>query len=393
MDKKNKRNVVVGGPYYGCHNIGDESILFSILCSLHADTTLSVCTFSSDWIKEKFNDVDIRKIVIEYSKPKLGLFIDPKRRIVRNSIALFKEIHFYKTAYLYLCGGGTILSDCPWYSLRTIQVAGWAGIPSVMWGVGMAEIEDERTKKYITKVLNKKYVTKVFTRDQFVKDRLISMGVDKNKIQVSYDPAIMINGKAFDLQKYFSKDQQTILNNGRKNVVLSISGETDVINKTPIEEIISAARIIQEDNMNIVLIPTGCGAHCKDIDFIKTIANQLDHSKTVLVEREFEPEHLIEFLKSVEYIISSRLHMNIFGACAGVPSIGLVRNQKIIDFAQLLNLPYLQLDTLEGKALYESATNISANIEYYKKNIKTRVDEMRHVYEIALDELKQKYLT
>lgn len=377
---KSMKKLHIGGVYYGQHNIGDEAILLSILKSM-TNFRLSVSTYGSEWIDEIFNDVERRTIELEYSKPKMGLFIDPKKRIFKNLMLISNEIKYLKTKDMYLCGGATILSDCPWYSLRTVQVANFSGVPAVLWGVGMAEIKDGDTIEYIKKILNSNGVKKVFTRDPFVRERLIKLGVSANKVAVSYDPAIMITGKELNLDYYIGKEKQGVFNNGRINVVLSVSGESDVVDKTPVDEIIYTAKAIQTQmRANVVLIPTGCGAQCLDSNFLRTISDELDPRYTILVEKEFAPEHLVEFLKGVDFIISSRLHMNIFGACAGVPSIGLVRNQKIIDFANLFDLPYIALERLKGQELFELSNRVLNNREIYSDSIKIKVNEMRKVY-------------
>lgn len=386
---RKKIQIHIGGPRYGLHNIGDESILLSMLNSFK-EYELSVSTYNSEWIKKDYPQINRKKIRLEYAKPKLGIFIDPKRQLFQNTRLLIEEMSFLRNKDLYLCGGGTILSDCPWYSLRTVQIAGFLGVPTVVWGVGMGEIEEDSTKKYINKVLNKKYVKRIYVRDQFVKERLLEIGVKPDKVGVSYDPAILLTGKPFDYNRYFNDTQNNILNNGHTNIVLSISGESDVIQKTPIEEIaIAINRLQKENNANIILIPTGCGAHCHDLELLEDISDELEAEQTVLVKSEFAPEHLISFLGTVSLIISSRLHMNIFGACAGVPSIGLVRNQKNIDFSILMKLPYLKLENLRGEELYNIAQSVLENRNKHTEDITTTVDSMREKYRNSLKNIER----
>lgn len=382
-------NIHIGGPRYGLHNIGDEAILLSILKSF-SNYSLSVSTYDSKWIDLYFNDVKRKIINIEYSEPKLGLFIDPKKFVIRNSILLMNEIKFYGNKNIYICGGGTILSDCPWYSLRTVQIAGLSGVPTFLWGVGMAEVHDIKTQQYIKKVLNKEYVREIYTRDQFVMDRLLKIGVNPEKVSVSYDPAILLDGKKFNYGLYFNDNQIRILNNGCINIVISLSGETDVIKKTPIDIISDSVLELQKTlKANIVLISTGWGTHCKDNCFLKELYKKLDYNHTVFAEKEFAPEHLIYFLKKTNLIISSRLHMNIFGACSGTPSIGLVRNEKNIDFSELMNLPYLFLDNLKKSDLLRVSEKIINNEQLYRNRINNKVSEMRRKYLSSVEKIKK----
>lgn len=81
--------------------------------------------------------------------------------------------------------------------------------------------------------------------------------------------------------------------------------------------------------------------------------------------------------------------MNIFGACAGVPSIGLVRNKKIIDFATLLKMPYLQLEKLTKDEIVNSFNQLMDHYDDYIYDINATVDKMRAQQKLAINELNQ----
>ena len=81
------KKIHIGGVYYGLHNIGDEAILQSIIDSFN-EFQMSVSSFDSSWIKYNYRNIELNPIRVDYVKPKLGLFIDPKKRIITNSIKL-----------------------------------------------------------------------------------------------------------------------------------------------------------------------------------------------------------------------------------------------------------------------------------------------------------------
>ena len=84
--------------------------------------------------------------------------------------------------------------------------------------------------------------------------------------------------------------------------------------------------------------------------------------------------HLVEFLKECKIVVSSRLHLNIFAACAGIPSVGLVRNQKNIDFANLFSFPYVSLDQLSENDICTAANVL---LEDYEDMISKTADKER----------------
>lgn len=379
------KKIHIGGVYYGQHNIGDEAIAYSMIKTFSKNNSVSISTYGSEWIDELGWKVERHSIPVRFQKPKFGfIYTVPARNLYKDIFKLKREVSYYKTKDVYICGGATILSDCPWYSLRTVELAGKAKLDVYLWGVGMAEVDDLKTLLYVKNVLNENYVKMVFTRDEIVRERLINIGVNTEKVAISYDPAIMIDGNFSSPEKYLTKVQMEMYFDDNPNIVLTISGEADIVKKTPIEVIKQAIFDIQvKYNANVFLIPTGCGKQCKDTEFLISVATDLCNDHIVVIKKEFTPGDLVGFLKNVKLIISSRLHMNIFGACALTPSIGLVRNRKIIDFAQLMNLPYLELATLTKEYLVKDAEQILDNRVGYVKMISAEVKKMREQYQQA----------
>lgn len=387
------KRVHIGGVFYGCHNIGDEAILFSMLKYFTKMYNISVSTYGSEWIKSEFSTVTIKHINIVYQKPKLGLTGTPRKCIIKNFKLNRIEHNYFHNMDGYICGGATILSDCPWHSLKTVEVAGKAGCHTILWGVGMADGLDNDAKNYIKKILNKPYVDRVYVRDEYVLQRLEDIGVMRDKLRISYDPAIMLLGEEFELKRYLSQKAISMLRNGKKNIAMAISGESDIVGRTPLkvmEQIVK--QLVNEKNCNVFLVPTGCGVHCRDREFLRNIAEACNHNCVVAIERELEPQHLVQFLKCCEMALSSRLHLNIFAAAAGVPSIGFVRNSKIVDFANLMELPYFRLEDLRVEDVLRAFDEIEDNYEHHKLVINAHVNRMRKQQTIALEEINKNWL-
>jgi len=373
------KSIHIGGVYYGLHNVGDEAILYSMVNNFSKKYKVSVSSYDSSWIHKNFTSVEIRNINLSFDRPKYLICSTPRRKIISNTIKIFKEIEFLKTKNAYICGGATILSDCPWYSLRTVELAGKAHIPVFLWGVGITDDLEEETASYVKKICNKKYVKHIFLRDEFVMQRLMKIGVNANKMTVVYDPAIMIAGSKFTLNEYLDDYQISMYNNNSIKICISISGESDVASRTPINEIQRIIlKLIEKYKCKIFLIPTGCGKHCSDKILLKRLC--IDDSVT-FISNEFSPQHLVEFLKNIDLTISSRLHMNILSAAANTPFIGLVRNSKIVDFSKLFDLPYISLDDMNFKEVVLEVDNILKNSTKIKEKINEKLVFMKSCYE------------
>ena len=389
-----QKRVHIGGVFYGMHNIGDEAILYSMVREFGKTYRISVSSYDSEWLLNYFPETELKSIHAVYAKPKLGLSVVPRRNIISNRKKVMADREILCSADGYICGGATILSDCPWHSLKTVEHAGRLGKRVILWGVGMADGTDQDTDNYIRKILNMPYVVKVYTRDKFVQDRLKKTGVLPDKLSICYDPAIMLEGTEFILENYLTDKEIDILNNGLDNICISISGEVDIASKTPVDEICEFVKLLLKNGRyNIFLIPTGCGGHCQDRRLLQEIKKQCSSDNVIMIEKEFEPDHLVWFLKKFRLSVSSRLHLNIFSACAGIPSIGLVRNSKITDFAKIFSLPALQISGLRASDIMKAVNKLEKENEFYKAEIRKQIDFMRKAHHIAISEVENQWLS
>lgn len=384
-----KKRILVGGAVYGLHNIGDEAILKSIIESFQSEANISVMTFGSEWIKNQYPDVERLPITSVYDKPKLGLTAVPRKKVFSSfKNTFFPNLRSFKNEDLFLCGGATILSDCPWFSLHLIEQANKCAVPSVLWGVGMATVKDEDTLEYIRKICNAEFVKHIYTRDEFVKERIVNYGIEKQKVSVCYDPVYMLHGKTDYELKNLSDKVKHLYSDERPNICISISGEQDVTDAHHIEAV--KQFVVQaSETMNIFLIPTGLGKQCRDKEILESLEM---NERTVYIDREFDPEELIAFFGNVQVIISSRLHCSILGADAGVPSINLIRNTKQEDFAKLFDLPALEMDVVSAEQLTSLTNNIINNRSVYNEKINAKINDIRQIYKKACCDLVSKCL-
>lgn len=384
------KKILVGGVFYGLHNIGDEAILQAIIENFSGDDIeVHYKTYGSEWAVAKYTSAVRENFGPVFVRPKFGLFYANRKSIKNLPSVIFRtispDVKDYKGYDLYVCGGATILSDCPWYSLRTVLMAKKAGVPSILWGVGMAEVYDDDTLQFIRTVCNDFCVKHIYTRDEFTLERLKKCGVVLNKLSSCYDPALMIDASGSALEKYLSDENKELLLKGNRNICLSISGEADVLSKTPIQVFGQfIEKLLTNLETHIFLVPTGCGKHCKDRELLRTL--KID-KRVHMIEQEFAPEDLCEFLKYIAVIVSSRLHLNIFGATVGTPSIGLVRNAKIIDFATLFSFPYVELNRLEAESLCKETNKVLANRKEMSWRIISKRDQLRAIHKNAIEEV------
>ena len=114
--------LLLGGVPLGCDNIGDEAIIgcvVKLLRRLLPEPEITVCTRDRAGTAARLH-VD--------TAPLYGFGDDPELRG-------FAELARRHDAYIWF--GATGLSDYPETALRLLRAARKAGVPSIVWGVGM----------------------------------------------------------------------------------------------------------------------------------------------------------------------------------------------------------------------------------------------------------------
>lgn len=334
----NKKTILIGGDLFGYGNIGDEAILESDILLFERDADIMVFTNDDRWLREEYPDVYpiVTKDIIESPYTIKGILGNIKKICINRK--------YYKKADLFLLGGGTSMSDFPWHSLGQVSIASMLGLPSIIWGAGYVKVTSKRAERFIKSVLNNAYVKSIYVRDKNAAERLYDIGVCRQKVDYCYDPVIVMEGSKYESDWYLTRNQQEILNNGKRNVVVCISGEREAQEKTELEQLIQLTRSMSE-LYNVWLIPTGFVNGCDDLMFLNEINNRAHNVN--LIKMEFRPKHLIEFLKQCDVAITSRLHMSIFAVCAGTPFIALERSEKNKDFADIMGFQCLRLENLD----------------------------------------------
>ena len=307
--------VLIGGPPYGCKNIGDEAILSSIIYSLRK---------IEKGIGKKIN-ITVLTADLKNTEKRFGVSTTE----AHGKFNLMREI--IRTDVL-ICGGATILSDCPRYALKLVKYAHLMGKKVIIYGVGMNSINDPDMKRFIRDNSNKANVITV--RDKDVKSRLLEYGVTV-PVFATADPAVLI-----EPAKKERVNEILSINNipyEASIVGFGISGEEDVRHITPVEEFAKAIDfLIEQYGMYVLFIPTNFRED-QDIPLMQAVLKQMKIPEGAQILNEFMlPEDLIGLVSRTKLIISSRLHLLIFGVNAGVPVIGVSRGEKVTSFVSYL---------------------------------------------------------
>lgn len=379
------KNILVAGVYYGHHNIGDEAILEGIVQNFSSHTNITAYSEGSSYLLKRFPLLKIKNIPYTFTKPRWGFPYKPRKRpwIVYSELQRIKSD--LESTDLAIVGGATILSDCPWYSLGLAKHIKNQGIPTILFGVGMADLTDRVTLNFICDVCN--MLDAVYVRDSFVKKRLIDIGVKDEQIKLCHDPAIT-------LQPAINKEVPAVRLPKKINIGVSLSAENDIVAKMSTDQIAGILdSLVLEQDAALVFIPTNTRPGM-DIDWMREIYNKCkQRDSMMLIEKEYEPQELISLCKELALIISSRLHLNILGSTIGVPSVGLVRNSKLIDYARNIGTEDLlvEFENIE-EVLVKTRQAIKHN-DTYRQTISENIKQMRELHQSAAQEIVNNYLS
>jgi polysaccharide pyruvyl transferase WcaK-like protein len=389
------KKIFLGGCPFGDENLGDDAILSSLLNTFGSrKDELTICKI--DYINNGYIDeyVNIKRLNTKiytnkfYSPPIFGFSINGRRNPIKAFFNYQLDKRQIKSKDLLICGGGTLITDLPWQIIKLINVSKKLNVPTILFGMGMAEIKDYNSIKFLQKTLNQ--LEDIYVRDLFVKSKLLAIGINEEKIKVCYDPAIaLIPNAKFNINSLFEKNEIALHENDRIKIAISLSSESDIKKETDFNAINTIIKyLINKYNAIIFLIPTSHYKNCDTLFMSKLSIN----SNVILIKKRFEPEDLIQFLSKFHLVLSSRLHLNIFSSIVGTPFIGLIRNSKISDYSTIHQLNSYYFNEIDSMAFYTYLDFMIENNKSIRKKILNNIEIMRSIHIDCVEEIFKKYL-
>lgn len=380
------KRVLIGGAAYGWHNIGDDGLLMGILEDFQ-NFDCGILTRKCESILTEYPNASQFEIDELYHKPKTYSWYGSRKKISDWKKSLFPDVTPYKWSDVLICGGGTIFSACPWHAFKITQLQKKAGKSTIIWGAGMCDETDEERINLIRNWCNDDSVYHVYVRDELVMQRLLNIKVKPEKLSVCYDPAYVLEKRPYDVSVLPDKGKKMMRDN-RKKMVLTLSGESDISNSVSIPFFKKFISEEIEKGFDIFIVPI---SYKKDIIFAKEL-EKTSNEHLCFIEKEFNPKCLIDFLGYMDISVSSRLHMSIYSALAGIPFISLKRNEKNSDLAKLYGMPCFSFDDLDIAQLQDSVDELLLKKEEYSKKIIKQAEFYKEQHKIIASKLSKELL-
>ncbi|MDW5562377.1 MAG: polysaccharide pyruvyl transferase family protein [Methanomassiliicoccus sp.] len=339
MNHERRIQIVISG-WYGHQNIGDEAILSSILLKLSVKIPSAKFIVLSDNPK---NTSEIHNVIAvnnlfpdDYSDFALTFF--------RGDF--LKTINVLSNADLFLIGGGGMLSD--WQSWRVILR--WLaplifvrarGGKTAVYAIGAGPLTTF-IGRHLTRFFLNHFVDVITVRDEDSKKWLLKCGVKKT-ITVTADPAINLPEQYPAFENLYSN-----IKKGSKvervGLIFTPLFHREELwpNKQPEwdrlrESYVGIVDGILDRGLAPILIPY---FYPDEALLAEWIQRKIFEKRGIEIKIEVvkNPHDALKLLKTMDVVISVRLHGQIMSASLGVPVIGLIYHSKSREFLRRIGL-------------------------------------------------------
>lgn len=370
MTEKNYKIGITGS--YGGMNLGDESILETIIAQL----------------RESLPSVEI---VVFSKNPEDTL----KRHNVQKSIAVQELLRKeaadeIKRLDLLVFGGGGIIYDRDIKNyLREVEIAHAVGVPVVVYAISGGPLNDSENRKLVVKHLN--LAAAVTVRDKPSMKLLEEVGV-KKKIILTADPALLL--KPSDVPEDLIKREG--LDQPYKHIGFSVREPGPAAPDLDIEHYHTllantADFMVARLDAGIYFVPLEQKIH--DAQHSHAVISRMRHAnRATVLKGEYSASQLLTVIKYFDFCVGMRLHFLIFSAVRGVPFAALPYAGKIHGFLQEFDIPAPPLREITAGdliAYVDKLWDVQGNI---KEKISQKITELqnraRMTNDIVLEILK-----
>ena len=320
-------NILISG-YYGFNNIGDESILRTVI----------------DNLREKLPDVDITVLSQDPAQTAEKYGVKAARRMSVPDI--FRAV---RRCDLLLSGGGSLLQDATsgrsiLYYLFILRLAQLLGKQTFIYSQGIGPISAPRNRRLTYRVLRR--TDGIVVRDAKSRDLLLEIGVPAKLVHVTADPVIRV--KKPDLtQGYEILSREGCPKRGdRLTVGWAVKARKP--NKAFLQEVEKCILWLREEyGADSVLITF---FHDEDVGVCEAVAERLG-GRAGCLRQKYLSEETLSIIGCMDVLVGVRLHSLIYAAVMGVPMIGVSYDPKVDSFLSSIRRPThftVENFTLEG---------------------------------------------
>ena len=366
-DYKKNGDIVFSG-YYGFGNMGDDSLLCSIIENLRAidkDVRITALTKNP------------RKMQRKYGVKCVGRF------------NIFAVIYALRNAKLLISGGGSLFQNNTSaksleYYIQIVKLAKRMGLPVMVYANGIGPLYGKRSHEKVKKVLRQ--VDFISLREPSSYDFLSEIGLDSEilqKIRISADPALTLSPCSDERCNYIL--EKAGISAPHHHFAVSLREWHDL--KTG-EEVGTREEFVARIASAVSKVSTTLGKTPVFIPVQKSYDDaiclevrekvQWEIGKECPFLRGLSAREVISIVGKMSFVIGMRLHMLIYASAAGTPAIGLSYDPKVDAFLEYADQPKaLGASTVSEEELLSVAEAAANNRGELCEKIKKRAEELR----------------
>ena len=361
-------NILISG-YYGFDNIGDESILRTLITSLREkipDCSLTVLSHNPASTREKYG-------------------VEAVERMSPGAI-----LRAVRQCDMLISGGGSLLQDVTssksiHYYLFIIRLAKLLRKKVFIYSQGIGPIDHAFNRRATARALKK--ADGIVVRDERSAKLLEQIGLPQERIVITADPVIRMKrpdrtvGREILARAGIKKD-------GRLTVGWAIREKNR--DSTFVREITECIRWLRENyDAESVLIPFH---YEEDREVCSVIAERTNGAAKCLSEK-YLSEDMLSIIGNMDVLVGVRLHSMIYAAIMGVPIIGVSYDPKCTAFLNSVGLDSLSTrETFSAEAFKaefarvletgkEQTATVAENMRRLQKELDTNEEMIRDIME------------
>ena len=354
---KCRGDVIISG-YYGFKNLGDDTLLRTLISTLRQE------------------DPHI-KITVLCANPKEMRKLYGVRTVSRYNI--FKISREMKRAKMLINGGGNLIQDGTsqkslLYYTTIMKMAKKRGLKLVLYANGIGPLYNENSRKTAAEIISK--ADFISLRDPESLELLKEIGCEKKPVRISADPAFVKSENDPEWIK-FVLSREGLDPSGKYFMVSVRSGNTLDKEKTSYDE-----RIVSELSKAIMEINEKYGLVPIFVPFQAAVDDKITEDLYASVGigkilKGLSAKELSGVIEKCDFVISMRLHLLIFAASCAIPMIGLSYDKKVNSFISYIGEGSpLDIRSFTSEDIKTKADEIIANAEDIKASLQTKSSEL-----------------
>ncbi len=366
--KYKKYSDILFSGYYGFGNMGDDSLLISIIKNLRQyapDVRLTAFTHNP------------KKMSKKYGIKCVGRF---------NILAVIREM---KHAKLLISGGGSLFQNNTSaksleYYLQIIYLAKRMNLKCMVYANGIGPLYGKRSHEKVKKVLSE--ANAITLREPSSYEFLREIELDEKILRnagVSADPALTLSPcsnarKAYILEKYgISTPESCFAVSLREWQKLRTSESLDSRDDFIRDIAAAVVEISIRTGKKPVFIPVQRSLDDSICLDVKSITEKKLGTKCPLL-KGLSASEVIALISDMSFVMGMRLHMLIYASAAGVPAIGISYDPKVKAFLEYANqFASFEAIKISPEELADAAEKLLQRREELCKKITARTSELK----------------